>query len=235
MRTFVFRGQNVKHRFCKCLCIFLTFVFVALSFTSCSELQILFTSAEVALGATYGPSTSELNRLYNQEVTFDQIPLEDQWGIVWQGMFEELPYSIIPGSDKLVVVLSNMGIKITRVTVKNLMDYTFYEIRDGNSLIALADMAMEILEKQDDPTSAVDWAVDLYDQFYYSVYNESKSIYEPYLDSVISYFEKVFSSEDSFSVQFALYYAGKHSEGMFIETARDKVQEASRTNVVFVG
>ena len=233
MRTFTFCGHNVKSIF-KCLCIFLAFDFVALSFTSCSELQILFTSAEVAFGGTYGPSSSELNRLYKQEVTFDQIPLEDQWGIVWQGMFEELPHSIIPGSDRLVVVLSNMGIKITQVVVEDFY-YSYYEIRDRNSLIALADMAMEILEMQKDPTSAVDWAVDLYDQLYYSVYSESKTVYEPYLDSVISYFESVFNSENSFSVQFALYYAEKYSDGMFVETARDKVQKASRTSSVFVG
>lgn len=245
----------------KKICTFLLVLVLALALTSCEMFSGLFASFQVLTGALfnkYPASTVALDALANNSADFEDLSLNDRWGLVWNGMFgifssttksDDTPEHYMPALRRIGIVLENY--ENTQIDAVEHRDYStnrvtsvdpaytikYYHVSDKNSLTKLADLAMGLLAQQTDPETLADWIEDLYKELGDTNGKYNGFALYPYQAKVAEFAYALFdasASADSLGARTAVVYAEEYPDGAFIEQANALQQAVAGTDAALI-
>ncbi len=235
----IFCGGRIR----KGILIFLVII-ISLTMVSCSIISSLVASVGIVLGFSYAPSSSACNALISGSAKFSDLPLSEQWGLMWQGMFSTFSESTRnqDSPDITMRALRAIGIRVDTYdtayfeATENRGAFTvyYYRVSNRDSLIELATTAVSLIEAQTDPATAADWAENLYNKLL-GLTGENSFILGSYTRAVERCVKTILDSGNTFSTDFALYYSEKYPAGAFAEIVQEKLQSESGTNATFIG
>ena len=156
--------------------IFFILMITVVMTTGCASLNMLLG------GSKYDSGTVALEALVDNNATYDDLALADQWGLVWNGMFSsfskhpkmDFESSFINITDIDTNYIDNLYRDALRkafnVRAEQYDSFTdmdgktsyYYRVNDKKSLEVLAKNAIELLYAQDDPSVAIMWMEDFY-------------------------------------------------------------------------
>ncbi len=241
----MFSNLSVRSKAVKIVAVLLI-AMVLLTTTACSAFQVLMNSFGAVFGLVYAPSSTACDAIIRGAATFESLSLDDQWGLVWQGMFgifsEDTSSTSVP--DVTLRALSALGYKIelyetTEIEPDEYNDYrgydiNYYRIVDSSSLTVLAQTALSLLQKQTDAATVIKWAEDLYNELVGLTDVKSYTL-APYASDVAAFASQLFSAGGDFGAQCAALYVEEYPAGAFIDAAQARVQAEAGTDATFVG
>lgn len=166
----------------------LVIVGMLLAGTSCSVLDGLLGGSGLidSVFNKYPANSTALGSFAKGSADFNDLALQDRWGLVWNGMFENFTENTKKDSlPNLYLAALKEGLRVNvelyktrytksvpikdyktnQVTGKTEAYYTYYHhVSDKNALKKLADYALTILAEQKDPETLVKWMEDFYTQ-----------------------------------------------------------------------
>lgn len=170
--------------------------------------------------------------------TFDDVAIEDRWGIVWAGLFDD--WSVASGESEHIIMKAlriGLGISITRYdsytsSYDNKTTY-YYRVQNKGDLQKLAGIALDLLEEQysQNPEIALKWHEELYHQITKTKGKYNEYTLMPYLENLNQMAKTVFEyeaaisepetlSNNSSGARLSKIYLEKYPNGHFAEFAK---------------
>ena len=220
----------------------------ALMLSSCSIIQGLLGGSMSDFVNLYPARTVALEALAQGSADFEDLPFDDQWGLIWTGLFRSMTTSP-KTSDPYLPALKKIGYYPVNYDdyYNESYGYTtyYYRIEDKEDLQELAAIELTLLSYMPDPEIQVQLLEDFFSKILSDQGKYNGYALQPFLSLLNDYARELFEYDkavknpaelaaDSFGARCAKAYVEKYPAGNFIEFAKARVQAAAGTEAELI-